>query len=377
MMVMPLGPDFAKALSIDLSSLGIISGSYTAASALTGILSAPYLERFDRKIAILVTLSGLVASTMIAGLSQNLTMLLGARIVAGIFGGPSTSLALAIISDVVPPERRGRALGAVMSSFAIASIVGVPLGLEAARLGGWRIPFFLISLLGVLIILGVALRLPNFKSHLKLEKGNQASLMSMVARPSVIYSLITSGLLMSSGFMLIPSIAPYVQANLNYPRENMGILYFFGGLASFASMIFFGRLTDRLGALVVGSLGCAAFITSVFFGFVMPFPTVPVVAFFSLFMVASALRGVAFNTLSSKIPEPYERARFMSIQSSVQHLSSALGAGISSLVLSTGENQKLIGMELLGLWSIGLNFLMIFGLWLMQKSLKNQKISTV
>ncbi len=371
MMVMPLGPDFAKDLAIDTSHLGLISGSYTAASAITGILSASYLERFDRKLAILLALAGLVFSTIVAGLSQNLTMLLGARIMAGIFGGPSTSLALAIISDVVPPERRGKALGAVMSSFAMASILGVPLGLEAARWGGWRVPFFFISILGILMIIGVFLRLPSIKGHLTFDKAGQASLKTMLGRPSVLYSLATSALLMASGFMLIPNIAPYVQFNLGYPRQDMGILYFVGGLASFVAMIFFGQLTDRLGALVVGSLGCTAFFLAVFFGFVTPSISLPVVLIFSLFMMASALRGVAFNTLSSKIPEPYERARFMSVQSSVQHLSSAIGAGVSSLVLSVGADQKLLGMDILGLWSVGLNFLMIGGLWFMQRSLKN------
>jgi predicted MFS family arabinose efflux permease len=404
MMVMPLGPDFAKDLAIDTSHLGVISGSYTAASALTGILSASYLERFDRKQAIVFALIGLVIATLIAGLSQNLTMLLGARILAGIFGGPSTSIALAIISDVVPPVRRGKALGAVMSSFAIASVFGVPLGLEAARLGGWRVPFFFISLLGILVIVGVFIRLPNFRHHLDTKHENTTSMLTMLRRPVVLYSLVTSSLLMSSGFMLIPNIAPYVQMNLHYPREDMGILYFVGGLASFGSMIIFGQITDRVGALPVGILGCAVFFLAVFFGFVEPPPMISVLLIFSLFMVASALRGVAFNTISSKIPGSHERARFMSVQSSVQHLSSALGAGLSSLVLTIGESQVTLhtgnaarvvgemsaaqlagapnpevlnGIDTLGWLAILLNFFMIGALILMQRALVKQEARSV
>jgi predicted MFS family arabinose efflux permease len=381
MIVMPLGPDFSRDLAIKTSQLGVISGSYTFASAIVGLLSASYLERYDRKNAVIFAMSGLVFSTMLAGWSQNIEMLIGARVLAGIFGGPSTSLALAIISDVVPPARRGRALGAVMSSFAIASIAGVPLGLEAARIGGWRLPFFFIAMLGLFIIFAVFFLLPNFRAHMQIGAKEESSLFSMLRRPAVLFSLATSGLLMSSGFMLIPNIAPYVQQNLGYPRDSMGFLYFVGGLASFASMVLFGRLTDRLGALVVGILGCSAFFLSAFLGFVHPWEHIPVPAFFSLFMIASALRGVSFNTLSSRVPGSHERARFMSVQSSVQHISSALGASISSLILAINADRlsfspviiqssdKLYGIEILAWIAIFLNLLMVAGLYLMQRSL--------
>lgn len=52
MMVMPLGPDFARDLGIPTSQLGLIGGSYTAAAAVTGLLGAFFLDRFDRRSAL-------------------------------------------------------------------------------------------------------------------------------------------------------------------------------------------------------------------------------------------------------------------------------------------------------------------------------------
>ena len=71
---------------------------------------------------------------------------------AGAFGGPATSLALSIVADCVPPERRGRAMGAVMSAFSVASILGIPAALELARQGGWRLPFFVVGGMGLVIM---------------------------------------------------------------------------------------------------------------------------------------------------------------------------------------------------------------------------------
>jgi MFS family permease len=59
-MVMPLGPDFAGALGIPLSHLGLLGGAYTAAAALAGIAGSTFLDRFDRRPALAVAMTGLV-----------------------------------------------------------------------------------------------------------------------------------------------------------------------------------------------------------------------------------------------------------------------------------------------------------------------------
>src|SRR5678815_4917138 len=66
--VMPLGPDYAAQLAIPASELGYVASSYTAAAALAGVLGAFFLDRFDRRRALVVTLAGLVACTFSAGL---------------------------------------------------------------------------------------------------------------------------------------------------------------------------------------------------------------------------------------------------------------------------------------------------------------------
>ncbi len=148
MIVMPLGPDFATALGIPLSQLGWIGGAYTAAACVSGAAGAFFLDRFDRKKALAVALLGLFAGTLSGAFARGLASLMLARIVAGAFGGPATSLSYSIIADQIPAERRGKAMGAVMGAFAVASVLGVPAGLELARLGGWRLPFIAVAALG-------------------------------------------------------------------------------------------------------------------------------------------------------------------------------------------------------------------------------------
>src|SRR6185369_10529728 len=89
MMVMPLGPDFARALGIHTSNLGIVGGSYTAAAAIAGLVGALFLDRFDRRKALAVAMLGLVTGTAAGGFAVDLRSLVAARVLAGAFGGPA------------------------------------------------------------------------------------------------------------------------------------------------------------------------------------------------------------------------------------------------------------------------------------------------
>lgn len=361
MMVMPLGPDFAKGLGIPTSQLGFIGGSYTAAAALAGLGAAFFLDRFDRRQALALAMLGLVVGTAAGAFATDLGSLLAARVVAGLFGGPATSVALSIIADVIPVERRGRAMGAVMGAFSAASVLGVPAGLELSRLGGWRAPFLGVATLGLVINLLGYLLLPPLRFHLDGPAANGGrrqslgALWSLFTRPIAVVAYGVLGLAMMSGFSVIPNISGYVQQNLHYPRERLGVLYLVGGAVSFVSMRLAGRLVDKLGAFRVNTLGVLAFGGIVWLAFVLPTPPLPLVAVFAIFMVAQTTRNVALTTLMSRVPAPGERAGFMSIQSTVQHLASATGAMFSSQILHDAPDGTIVGMPALALFAIVLS----------------------
>src|SRR5437868_8908092 len=71
MMVLPLGPDFARALGIPPSRLGWIGGSYTFAAAIAGLLGSLFLDRYGRRKALVLSLIGLVIGTAAGGLAQS------------------------------------------------------------------------------------------------------------------------------------------------------------------------------------------------------------------------------------------------------------------------------------------------------------------
>ena len=107
-----------------------------------------------------------MTGTAAGALRARLASLVVARAIAGAFGGPATSIALSIVADVIPPARRGRAMGAVMGAFSAASVLGVPMGLRLAHWGGWRLPFIVVAGMGVVVgMLGV-LKMPSMRGHI-------------------------------------------------------------------------------------------------------------------------------------------------------------------------------------------------------------------
>jgi predicted MFS family arabinose efflux permease len=354
-MVLPLGPDFARALGIPAHLLGLVAGSYTAAAAIAGLSAASFLDRFDRRRALLVTMLGLVVGTAAGGLAAGLYSMLLSRVLAGVFGGPATSVAMSILTDAVPPERRGRAIGKVMGAFALASVIGVPAGLELARLGGWQLPFFAISALGVVVAVGVAAVMPPMRGHLRaLAMGSAPArgLREFARDGAVLLSLTGTAVAMVGSFSIISNLSAFVQFNLGYPRERLGVLYMAGGCVSFFSMRLAGWAVDRWGAPRVVASGTALVVTVIGLGFLPERSLIPVIAIFVGFMLANSTRIVALNALTTRVPPPADRARFMSLQSAVQHLATSAGAGLSSWVLHERADHSLEGMPVLAIFAI-------------------------
>jgi predicted MFS family arabinose efflux permease len=323
-----------------------------------GLAGGYFLDRFDRRKALAVSMLGLVLATAAGGFATGLTTLLLARVAAGIFGGPATSLSLSIIADLVPAQRRGRALGAVMGSFSVASILGVPLALAMAEWGGWRVPFFVVAGLGLLVAAGAIFYLPPVRGHLTAQRpAHPVGVLEMLSRVDVQVSYLMTALVMMASFVIVPNIAAYVQQNLGYPRESLKLAYFVGGLVSFATLRVAGPQVDKHGAFIVGTVGSVLAVMSIYVGFVNYPQWLPVPVLFMAFMLSMGIRNVAYNTLTSRVPENPVRARFMSLQSAIQHLASALGAFLSVQLLTDRPDGTLGGMDTVAGVSIALSLL--------------------
>lgn len=333
-MVMPLGPDLAQALAISPSKLGYVGGVYMLAAALAGVIAARYLDRFDRRSALVTALVGLALGTASGALAFDFWSLLGARFLAGAFGGPATAICMAIIADVVPFERRGRAMATLMGGFSFASILGVPTGLWLARVGGWHAPFLGVAALVIGSAIIARTMLPSLAAHLATSRASIAT-KALLRRPGVVMSFALAAVQSFTIFLIIPNLSAYFQGNRGYERANLESLYLVGGLLNVVFIAASGKLVDRLGALPVALVGNLMLLAALLLGMTGPAPALPVMLTFILFMCSGGPRMVPMTTATSQVPAPHERGQFMSALSSAQNLAAAVAAMLSAVILGT------------------------------------------
>jgi predicted MFS family arabinose efflux permease len=244
-------------------------------------------------------------------------------------------------------------MGMIMGAFSIASVLGVPAGLELARFGGWRTPFVVLAAAGLLVAVVGRVLLPSLRGHLQ-RVGPALDMAALFSRPVVIGALILNLLGHLARFSIIPFISPLVLINMGLPRSELGVLYMVGGVSSLITLRVMGPLVDRLGVSRVFAAGSLGVVLTTGVAFVPVPGWLPPLALFPLFMASTSAANVAQQTLCTAVPGPAERARYQSAQSALQHMGAALGASIGTAILSSDPDNggSLIGMPTLAMFSM-------------------------
>lgn len=374
-MVMPLGPDLAKGLNIPLQHMGWIGGSYTMAASITGFIAALFLDRFDRRRVILISLFGLGIATMLPALAWNTESLIFARVLAGICGGPLTASAGAMVADIIPSHRRGAASGKTMGAFSVASVLGLPFGLELSSRFSWHAPFLSLGVIALIAFVLAWRFLPagvNEKSPPILSQ--QLTRMGKTFRDKLSWNcwgiMIVA---MIAGFMVLPNLSTHIQNNMHYPRADLGFLYMVGGTVTFCCTRFIGRLVDKSGGTLVSMISVVLMTLGLTVGVLFYQYGVHPLFLTVAFSLGMTTRNIAAQTIASQVPLPDQRASFMSINTAMTHGSASIGAFIGSLIVAQGPNMELLHMDRLVLLSIGLSLFIPVFFMRTEKLLKQRK----
>lgn len=354
-MVFPLGPLFSSSLGVPLSDIGLLSAAYVGAACVSGLLASLVLDRLDRRQALAWTMGGLFLGTVAAGMATDFHSLMAGRVIAGLFGGPASAIAMAIVGDNVAVERRGQAMGLVSNAFSLASIAGVPLGLQLAIWGGWQLPFFVVGAMGMLGTLATWWLLPPQQAHLLSQTGQGflglAGPTGLVAalrdcarvagQPLYAMALLLTAVNILSSGLLVPNLSTYMSANLALGPSDVAWVWMVGGATGCVGGTLAGRVSDRMGPLRI--LGLAAVlgalcILALCVVWQAGWPVWPVMA---LFMLSTMARAVVVGAELSKVPDAAERGRFMALSATVQHGASALASIAASSVLTVGADGRL------------------------------------
>src|SRR5580704_8473922 len=169
MILSPLGALLMQELHVGPARFGLVVSAYAFSAGVSGLLTAGFADRFDRKKLLLFFYSGFVVGTALCGFAPTYALLLCARTVTGLFGGVIGSISMAIVADLFPYAARGRVMGFVMTAFSASQILGIPLGLYLSNAWGWHAPFLMIAAVSCAVGAVIFAVLRPVDAHLKIR----------------------------------------------------------------------------------------------------------------------------------------------------------------------------------------------------------------
>ena len=366
MIMMPLGPQLMRVMHISAKQFGLLVAAYTLTAAVTSLAIAFYTDRFDRRKTLLLLYIGFMVSTVLCGLAPSYEWLLAARAVAGAFGGVAGATVHSIIGDAVPEQRRGQATGVIMSAFALASIIGIPIGLVLAAHYSWRSPFFFLVVVSLIVLAASAKILPPLRSHIVDGAAHRPleQMKTVLSEGNHLRAFAFMFVLMFAGFSVIPFISPYMVANVGLKETDLPYLYLFGGLATAFSSRYIGKLADKHGKkqvfTVIGIISIAPLLITT------NLPPVPVwvaICASVIFMVFVSGRFVPAMALVISSVQPRLRGGFMSINSAIQQLGLGLASMLSGFVIGHAADGTLTHYWVTGLVAVTATLIAIALAW--------------
>jgi multidrug resistance protein len=363
MILMPLGPQLMRIFDISPQEFGLLVSSYTFSAGISSFFGAFFLDRFDRKKILLGIYVGFAIATLGCALSPNYSVLLLARVLSGLFGGLTSALILAIIGDVIPDSRRGRAMGLVMAAFSVASVLGVPMGLFLASLSDWHMPFYILTGLS-LLSLGMIIRfIPNITEHLKndiIRPNPMVVIRRVTSNANQMRAITLSVMMMFGQFMIIPFLSPYMVTNVGFTEMEISYVYMAGGAFTIFTSPWVGRLSDKYGKFRIFTIFMflnvipIAIITNLG---ITPIPFVLMVS--TLFFVTSNGRYVPAAAIITGTSKNENRGSFLSFNSAIQQLATGFASLIAGIIIGESATGELINYNVVGYIAILFSLLCI------------------
>lgn len=375
--MMPLGPTFMEEFDIDPKRFGILVASYEFSAAFFVLLNSIFADRFDRKKSLIVCFLGFILGTFYCGISQGYEELLIGRIVSGAFGGMLSSIVLAIVSDLIPFHRRGRAMGVIMSSFSVASIVGVPLSLAIADATNWHNTFYFICLFSLLILATIIFIIPNVDKHLDNNPTSAKEILNRFKKTLKNKNYLTGHAYMFiigfSGFILIPFISPYLVKNVGLATTDLKLQYLVGGLFTIITANIIGKYTDKIGPLKMFTFVATLSIFPILLLTNLGHSSLLIALLVStLFMGIVSGRFIPCMTLVTQLPQDKDRGTFMGLIVSIRSFSTSLATYFAGVILVENASGKLENYNVAGYISISLTIVAIILAFMVAKKVQEK-----
>jgi len=377
MVMSPLGDMLMKSMELTTNQFGFAVSVYAFSAGISGLLTAGFADRFDRKKLLMFFYIGFIAGTLFCGLANTYPMLIAARLITGLFGGVIGSISLAIVADLFHLQQRGRAMGFIQMGFGASQVLGIPISLYIANHWGWQSPFLMIVGLATIIWSLVMLKLQPVTQHLELKTDKTAikHLWHTLRLRDYRTGFLLTALLSMGGFMMMPWGSAFAVNNLHVSYEQLPLLFMASGIAALIIMPLIGRLSDKIDKVKIFTVAALSMmVIIVIYTNLTPVPFFLIITLNILMMTAIMSRIVPAMALVSALPKMQDRGAFMSINSSLQQIAGGIAAAVGGMVVvQKTKTSPLQHYDILGYVIVVIIILNIIQLYRVSNMIKARK----
>jgi predicted MFS family arabinose efflux permease len=235
-------PLIETAFAVPVALAAQLVTAFTLAYGLGSPLFVALLPAHRQRGGLLFALGLFVLANAASALATDFNALLVFRALAGIGAGVYLAMGIAASAALSPSDQRGKAIAVIMGGMASGTVLGVPMSLLLAERLGWASALWLVTTLGAISLVGLALRLPVFpapaatplRAKLALLTDGHVALLLLVSLLAAIASL-----------GMYTFISPLLSASQSAARSVTPYLWVWGVGGVIGSFLV-GPLVDRV-----------------------------------------------------------------------------------------------------------------------------------
>ena len=326
-------PQIASEFGIDVPTAGLMATTY----ALGVFVGAPILTVLGAKVPRKMMLIGLALiftlGNLLTAFAPTFPIALAGRVLTSFNHGTFFGIGSIIAASLVAKDRQASAIAFMFSGLTLANLIGVPAGTWLAQVYDWRLVFWLLTAIGIVTILSVAMLVPQIKAGKAIAL--KAELRAFVD-PQVLLAMGITIFGPAAFFTSITYIAPMMVEEAGFSEGGITLLMVLFGLGLAVGNWLGGRFADRslFGTLFVTLAAQAAVLLVFWLGVGSS-----AVAYASVFLMA-AFGFATVSPIQKLVMDRASRAGAPTMASSVNigmfNLGNAIGAWVGGATIAMG-----------------------------------------
>ncbi|CAM4038642.1 MFS transporter [Aeromonas bestiarum] len=245
--IVGLIPTIAEQLNVSLPSAGLLVSLYAMGVAIGAPLLTALTGKVPRKWLLVGLMALFTAGNLLAWQAPGYESLIVARILTGLAHGVFFSVGSTIATGLVAKEKAASAIAIMFSGLTVALVTGVPLGTWIGQVFGWRETFLVVSLLGLIAMVGSLLLIPS-----NLPKGAASSIreqLLVLTKKPLLLVYAKTALGYGGAFTAFTFLAPILQQVSGFGANAVSLILLVYGVSVAFGNIWGGKLADKMGPL--------------------------------------------------------------------------------------------------------------------------------